>query len=68
MAGTVNDRYHQNAWSSLSNLLIHQINSGIDARVHNPIPVNEFNDHVNYLREGDNKQCKLEYEVSLLGH
>ena len=54
--------------SNLSNLTIHQINSGIDARVHNPIPVNEFNDHVNYLREDDSKIFKLEYEVSLLGH
>ena len=37
----------------------------IEARVHNPIPVAEFNDHVNHLRQESNKEFKLEFEVGL---
>ena len=38
----------------------------IEARVHNPIPLAEFNDHVNHLRQENNKEYKLEFEVGLI--
>ncbi|CAB3989657.1 receptor-type tyrosine- phosphatase F-like [Paramuricea clavata] len=34
----------------------------IAARVHNPIPVEEFNDHVNNQRKNNNKEFKLDFE------
>lgn len=39
--------------------------SDIVARIHNPIPVAEFNNHVNHLRENNNKEFKLDFEVRL---
>ena len=38
---------------------------GIAARVHNPIPVEEFNDHVNHLIQNNNKEFKMDFEVRL---
>ena len=37
----------------------------IEARVHNPIPVEEFNNHVSDLRKDGKKEFKLEFEVTL---
>ena len=34
------------------------------ARIHNPIPVEKFSDHVNKMRQSDNKKFLLEFEVS----
>ena len=44
--------------------LIFKIFSGIEARIHNPIPIEEFNDHVNHLRQENNKEFKLDFEVT----
>lgn len=38
--------------------------SAAAARIHNPIPVEKFSDHVNKLRQNDNKDFKLEFEAS----
>ena len=34
----------------------------INARAHNPVPVEEFNNHVNHRRQENNKKFKLEFE------
>lgn len=38
--------------------------SAAAARIHNPIPVEKFSDHVNKMRQSDNKKFQLEFEVS----
>ena len=50
---------------SLVRLIVLKTFLAIEARVHNPIPVAEFNDHVNHLRQESNKEFKLEFEVGL---
>ncbi|XP_028416862.1 receptor-type tyrosine-protein phosphatase epsilon-like [Dendronephthya gigantea] len=45
-----------------ANKNIYDNQEAVVARIHNPVPVGEFSDHVNNLRQNDRKDFKLEFE------